>query len=161
MSNKLNKFISNAIVSLLKEEGEILTRGSFGTGGRARAFVTSAKARAESDPESLLKDLGIKGPVAGGDLEKVQRILNAAIHSNSVMSQAYLGTRTARDKPKNGKEKIEVLSVTLGGLDRKNGIRYLAHTLTAAKNAGFLNLKNSIQFAEGEQFPIIIYSVEQ
>lgn len=142
-------------------EGEILTKGAFVTGGRAKAFVADAKARAESDPEGLMSDLRITSPVAGSDLEKVQKILNAAIHGNAVMSQAYAGTRRSKDVPQGLDKEIEVVAINIAELDRKNGIRFLAHTLTAAKNAGYLNLNNSVQFAQGDKNPIIIYTVEQ
>lgn len=138
---------------------EIMTKGAFGSGGRSKAFVADAKSRAEKDPKGLLRDLGITSPPGGSsDLDKVLRILNAAIHSNKVMSQAYMGATLSNDRPQMSNEAISAVGINLGGIDRKNGTRFLAHTLRAAKNAGFLSLKNSIQFARGSSFPIIIVS---
>jgi len=161
MSDNYRRLISNTIRDLILERGEILTTGAFGSGGRSKAFVANAKARAESDPKGLMKDLGITSPAAGSDLQKVQKILNAAIHGNSVMSQAYMGTRNVKDKPKGKDEGLDALAVVLSKLDRKNGVRFLAHTLRAASNAGYLDLEKSVQFAVGESNSIIIYSVEQ
>ena len=161
MSSKFKNIISNTIRDLVLEQGDILTKGAFGTGGRSKSFVASAKSRAESDPEGLMKDLGITSAAAGTDLEKVQRILNASIHSNSVMSQAYMGTRSTSDVPKGKEEEVPVIAIVLGELDRKNGIRFLAHALRAASNAGFLNLKKSVQFSQGSSNSVIIHSVEQ
>jgi len=182
MENIYEKIIRDSIRSLLKEEEaeskptsqksrktsgekkgsgkpEILTKGAFGSGGRSKAFVTGAKARAEDDPAGLMKDLGVTGPVGGAsDLDKVLRILNGAIHSNSIMSQAYAGASLGEEKPMSGDSSFRVVGINLGDLDRKNGVRFLAHTLTAAQNAGFLNLKSSVQFAQGDSFPIIITS---
>ncbi len=137
---------------------EILTRGAFGSGGRSRSFVASAKARAEADPEGLMKDLGITSAASGSDLEKVLRILNIAIHSNSVMSKAYAGVSIREDKPSGDGKPKRAVAVSLKDLDRKNGVRFLAYTLTAAQNVGFLNLDKSIQFAVGTSYPIIIYT---
>lgn len=141
------------------EKPSILTKGAFGSGGRSRSFVASAKARAESDPKGLMKDLGITSSSSGDDLEKVLRILNAAIHSNGLMSQGYVGVSRRSDTLAGEKDAREVVTIKMSSLDRKNGIRFLAHTLTAAQNAGFLNLKKSVQFAIGSTHPIIIHSV--
>jgi len=138
---------------------DILTKGAFGSGGRSKSFVAGAKARAEKDPKGLMKDLGITGPPGGSsDLDKVLRILNGAIHSNSVMSQSYAGASLGKDVPKGGNESVRVVGVNLGQIDRKNGVRFLAHTLRAAKNAGFLSLSKSVQFGQGDSFSIIISS---
>lgn len=168
---KIKNLIRKTILESIKEtvqdssidlaEGEILTKGAFVTGGRSKAFVADAKARAESDPKGLMSDLRITSPAAGSDLEKVQKILNAAIHGNAVMSQAYLGTRRDKDTPVGSDKERNVIAVNVAELDRKNGIRFLAHTLTAAKNAGYLSLNDSIQFSQGDKNSIIIYSVEQ
>ena len=74
------------------------------------------------------------------------------------MSQAYTGVRATSDVPKDQTEKVPVVAVVLGQLDRKNGIRFLAHTLRAAKNAGFISLEKSVQFARGEANDIIIHT---
>lgn len=161
MSDNLQNLISNTLRDLIVESGDILTTGAFGSGGRSKSFVASAKARAESDPEGLMKDLRVTSPVAGSDLEKVQKILNAAIHGNDIMSQAYRGVKMTDDTPVNSDKPVRVLAVSLGEIDRKNGLRFLAHTLRAAKNANFLNLKDSVQFAQGKSNAIVIYSVEQ
>jgi hypothetical protein len=158
-NNIYNSLIKNSIRDLILEKGEILTKGAFGTGGRSKAFVANAKARAEADPKGLMTDLGISSSVGGTDLQKVQKILNAAIHTNSVMSQAYRGTKIAKDIPRQAEEEVEVVAIMLGSLDRKNGLRYLAHTLRAAANAGFLSLEKSVQFAQGSKHEIIIHSV--
>jgi hypothetical protein len=138
--------------------GEISTKGAFGSGGRAKRFVSEAGARAESDPEGLMKELGVSGGGGGSDLEQVLSIFNSAIHTNIVMSDAYIGARKTRDTPSGEEAQIEVVSVKTGQLDRKNGVRFLAHTLKAAKNAGFLNLTGGVQFSQGTGDAILLYS---
>jgi hypothetical protein len=178
MKNRLQKIISETIKKMLAEESEqetsgadstkkdtiqtgqpkILTKGAFGSGGRSKAFVADAKARAESDPRGLMKDLGITAASTGNDLEKVLRILNGAIHSNSLMSQGYMGAALREDEIPGKKDKRPVVTIKMNALDRKNGIRFLAHTLTAAQNAGLLDLKRSVQFAQGSSYPVIIHT---
>jgi hypothetical protein len=50
-----------------------------------------------------------------------------------------------------------LLAIKTGELDRKNGVRFLAHTLTAAVNAGYVNLNGGLQFGQGEKSEIVIY----
>tara|TARA_Y100001938_G_C8081120_1_gene429175 strand:- start:156 stop:851 length:696 start_codon:yes stop_codon:yes gene_type:complete len=142
-------------------KGIISTAGAFGSGGRAKAFVASAGARAQTDPKGLLEDLGVKSPDGGTDLEVAHSIISAAIYANIVMGEAYSGARLTRDSLSTSSDKKErdVVAVKMGELDRKNGVRFLAHTLIAAQNAGMLNLSDGLQFAEGQSNPIIIYSI--
>lgn len=138
---------------------QILTRGAFGSGGRARSFVLDAKARAEKDPEGLMKDLGVRSASGGTDEQRVLSVLNAAIHSNRLMSQAYTGAAIRVDSPADSDGQTEGIAIAMGKLDRKNGVRFLAHTLTAAQNAGILNLDSSVQFSRGKASDIFIFSV--
>tara|TARA_Y100001937_G_scaffold54186_1_gene74757 strand:+ start:68 stop:655 length:588 start_codon:yes stop_codon:yes gene_type:complete len=139
--------------------GEIRTAGAFGSGGRARAFVTDAKARAETDPEGLMEDLGIKSASSGDDLFQVQSLFNMAIHGNPVMSDAYAGARLNVEKPSGSDSPVKAVLVTMGGLDRKNGVRFMAHTLVAAQAAGLLSLAGGLQFAQGTSSDIMVYSI--
>ena len=139
--------------------GVISTAGAFGSGGRAKSFVTSAGSRAKEDPEGLLNDLGIYRKFSGGDLDTVLEVLRKAIHSNVVMAEAYEGAKISNEpvKVKDREVSKKVISVTLKELDRKNGIRFLAHTLKAAQNADYLNLKSGLQFGQSTQSDIVIY----
>lgn len=143
-----------------RSRGVISTTGAFGSGGRAKRFVTSAKARATEDPKGLMRDLGITSAASGNDIDATLNILRRAILSNPVMSEAYAGARLSVDRVATDKESrdLDVISIKMKDLDRKNGIRFLAHTLTAAQNAGYLNLQGNLQFAVGLNNPIIIYS---
>ena len=144
-----------------KNSGVISTSGAFGSGGRAKSFVASAKSRANEDPEGLLKDLGIRAAAGGDDLQSAQQILSTAIYSNAIMGEAYAGASITKDIVPRFKENetISVVAVDVAGLDRKNGIRFLAHTLIAAQNAGFLSLTGGLQFGKGQSNSIVIYSI--
>ena len=138
--------------------GEISTKGAFGSGGRAKRFVAEAGARAENDAAGLMKDLGVKSASGGNDLDKILSVFNSAIHSNVVMSSAYVGARRTKDTPKGESELVDVVSVKTGELDRKNGVRFLAHTLNGATNAGVLSLQGGVQFSQSSGDSIILYS---
>ena len=178
MKNNIDEKITKGILELLREQtekeeepknqkkkasspaGMISTTGAFGTGGRPSKFATSAKARATDDPKGLMQDLGITKPASGGDLESALQILNLAIYGNAAMSEAYNGAKITTDSVVTDKKQrgMQVISIAIGKIDSKNGIRFLAHTLTAAQNSGFLSLRGGLQFARGLNNPVIIYS---
>jgi len=186
MKNNIDAKITRAIFDLLREQSEetessekevkddktpkntarsnsagmISTTGAFGTGGRPSKFAASAKARAENDPKGLMRDLGITKPPSGSDLEAALQILRTAMYANTAMSEAYVGARIGPDRVRTDKEQrnLQSIKISMGKLDNKNGVRFLAHTLVAAQNAGFLNLRGGLQFARGVDSPIIIYS---
>lgn len=144
-----------------KNVGVISTAGALGSGGRAKSFVASAKARANEDPKGLLSDLGVRGPAGGNDLQAAQEILTTAIYGNPVMGDAYRRASITKDtipRLEGAPEKV-VVAIEQGSLDRKNGIRFLAHTLIAAQNAGFLDLQGGLQFGRGDTNSIVIYSI--
>lgn len=147
--------------STASNRGVISTAGAFGSGGRAKGFVTRAGSRAKDDPRGLCEDLGITDAASGGDLDAALDILRSAIHTNSVMSKAYTGAKMSVDKVKtrSGEKNANVIAVRMKELDRKNGVRFLAHTLTAAQNAKFLKLQGGLQFGRGNKSDIVIYEI--
>ncbi len=144
-----------------ENQGVISTTGAFGSGGRSKSFVAAAGARADSDPEGLLEDLGVTSASGGDDLSAAHDVISTAIASNIVMGEAYSGAKLTMDTIGTAREnkRVEVVSIQMGSLDRKNGVRFLAHTLIAAQNAGVLSLAGGLQFAQGESSPIVIYSI--
>ena len=182
MKRKIENQIKHALYTLLREQSEeepvekspeklpskssknsgvISTAGAFGSGGRVKRFVAEAGARSKTDPEGLMEDLGIKDSASGSDLDAALEILKIAIYSNTVMSEAYTGVKLSQDTPtkKDSTESISVIGITPGSLDRKNAVRFLAHTLVGAQNAGFLDLEGGLQFGQGQKNSIIIYSI--
>lgn len=180
MEKRLRKTIRKSILNLLSEEadssedtvdkqkektpkkkrsvkGMISTKGAFGSGGRSKRFVSDAGSRAAKDPKGLLQDLGIAKKVSGSDLDQTLKIINMAIHTNSLMSRAYVGAREVSDIAKGENDSRAMVAINLGELDRKNGVRFLAHTLTAAVNAGFLNLQGGLQFGQSSNYDITVY----
>ena len=137
--------------------GTISTKGAFGSGGAPSRFVADARARAEKDPKGLMKDLGVTS-AGGNDISQVLSIFNQAIHSNQIMSRAYTGASTGTASTRDGENIDSAIIVTMAELDRKNGVRFLANTLVAAKNSGILSLSGAIQFAQGSRQEIIVYS---
>jgi hypothetical protein len=180
MEHKLKNIIRKSIFSLLREEssedsqektapskkdssvstaGTISTKGAFGSGGRSKKFVADAAARASQDPKGLLKDLGITKEVAGSDLEQALKIINSAIHINPLMSKAYAGAKAASETMQGDETPTPLVAIKIAELDRKNGVRFLAHTLTAAVNAGYLNLSGGLQFGQSTKSDIVIFAM--
>jgi len=126
--------------------------------GRFKKFVGEAGARASKEPKKLMKDLGIKGASGGDDISQILSILNTAIHKNDIMNQAYVGANSSREKLANG-ETVKGVGIYLAGVDARNGLKFLSHTLSGAKNAGFLKLKGGVELGRGTDAAIFIYSV--
>jgi len=140
-----------------KEVTLSVAKGAYGTGGRFKQFVREADARALHQPKALLRDLGVRSGVTGSDKDQIKRILELAINSNDTMRSAYGGASEIIDALPNG-NKIDGVGVYLAELDQRNAIKFLMHTLMAAKRAGFLTLKAPVVLNKGKKAPIVIYS---
>ena len=110
--------------------------------------VKEAGALAESDPKALMKRLGIDK--SGKDLDGIVAILKQAL-THEVMSQAYVGLGSINKGSK------RAVTTTPSGLDQRNGIKYIQHTLTGASKAGNLNLTVPIQVGPQDDGSIVIY----
>jgi len=136
------------------EPGSInIAPGSVGR-GRFKEFVGEAGARADSDPEGLMKDLGVKS-AGGSGLTAVMGILQRAIAFNSLMSQAYAGASTVKVKFEDSDTPVQGVRVAVNELSTRDGIKFVSHTLTGAQNAGMLSLGDvaiEIGLHDGEIF---------
>ena len=110
--------------------------------------VKEAGALADSDPNALMKRLGIDK--AGSDLSGVSNILKQAF-ANETMGQAYSGLATITKGGKKG------IMTTPTAIDQRNGIKYIQHTLFGAKNSGKLSLSVPLQVGPQDDGSIIIY----
>ena len=138
------------------EPGTIaIATGAVGS-GRYKKFVGEAGARADKDAKGLMQDLGIKS--GGSDLEGVLNVINAAIHTNPIMMQSYSGAASLQEQTPEG-GMISVVGVTPTGIDNRNGIKFLSHTLSGAKNAGMLSLSGGVEINQGRNSPIIVYLI--
>ena len=133
-----------------------IAQGAFGSGGRFSKATTEAGARAQGDPQGLMEDLGVKN--GGTDLEGILNVMNAAIHSNDIMGQAYSGATVSQEQAPDG-TMVGVIGVTNSGLNHRNAIKFLSHTLIGAQNAGLLNLSKAIEINQGRNSPIIVYTL--
>lgn len=120
---------------------------SVGRGGWSKQ-VKEAGALAESDPQGLMDRLGIDK--SGSDLKGIVTIVQQALE-NDIMSQAYSGVETISKGEKSG------VKLSPSGIDQRNGIKYLQHTLVGAKNSGKLSLGVPLQVAPLGDGTIIIY----
>lgn len=120
---------------------------SVGRGGWSKQ-VKEAGALAESDPKGLMDRLGIDKN--GSDLKGIFTIIQQALE-NDVMDQAYAGVDLISKGKKQG------VKLSPSGIDQRNGIKYLQHTLVGAKNSGNLSLGVPIQVAPLDDGAIIVY----
>ena len=133
-----------------------IAQGAVGS-GRFSNVTMSAGARAQKDAAGLMKDLGVKGAAGGSDLEQVLSIINAAIHSNDIMGEAYTGASLVKEQTTDGNI-INVVGISPGGINNRNAIKFLSHTLIGAQNAGVLSLVGAIEINQGRNAPIVVYS---
>ncbi len=136
------------------EPGSInIAPGSVGR-GRFKAFVGEAGARAESDPDGLMEDLGVKSAGGNTDTDRVKAVLQRAIAFNPLMRQAYAGASGSRVKLGESETVMSGVKVALGELSTRDGIKFISHTLAGAKNAGMLSLDGAIEIGlhDGEIF---------
>ena len=139
-------------------QGTISTKGAFGSGGRSMRFVAQSNARAKKQPDGLMKDLGVTSRASGSDTQQALFIFNQCIHKNDLMSQAYVGASFGDAVTVDGNKVSSAVIVTMGELDRKNGVRFLANVLEAAKASGKITLKGGLQFSYSSGDEIILYS---
>ena len=140
--------------------GVISTKGAFGSGGRPQKFISNLKSRARSPKTApgLLKDLGINSRPSGNSLSKVLDVINQGIHGNSLLSQAYLGAIQKNSAMDTTGERIQedLVEVTVSGIDKKNGVRFLAEMLNACLVSDFITLETGIQFVQGSGNTILL-----
>lgn len=107
-------------------------RGNYSSG------VKEAGALAKDNPRLLMKNLKISsgGP---GDLKGIQHILKQAFMGAEAMQQAYSDYNMISKGNKEG------IKVSMSKLDPRNGVKYLQHTLFAAKEAGIFPLTDALQ----------------
>ena len=135
--------------------GVQIASGAVGS-GRFSAATTDAGARAAKDPAGLMKDLGVKNGSGNSDLARALSIINAAIHTNPIMREAYGGAMFSQQKDVDG-EPIKVIGVTPAGINNRNAIKFLSHVLQGAINAGMLGLRGGIVINKEKSMPIIVY----
>ncbi len=140
------------------QPGDIgIVKGSIGKGDY-RAWVKSAKARAQKEPRALMGDLGVKSTATGDDLQQVLKILRVALNYNPTMREAYGGVREIQETLPDGGA-VKAIAVTMSGVDHRNGKQFLMHTLQGAKNANFINPQGALGIGRGSVESTVIYSI--
>ena len=112
--------------------------------------VKEAGALARDNPRQLMKNLKIANG-GSGDLKGVAAILSQAFKGAEAMQKAYGGySQVSKGDNKKG------IKVSMSGLYPRNGVKYLQHTLFAAKEAGLFALKDALQI-DTDGNDVIIY----
>ena len=105
-----------------------------------------------ADPKAVMQNLKAEGSYAGQDPIKVlQSLLSKAISGTESMGKAYGTVKDVKDSY--GREGV---SVAMGELDANNGARFMKITLSAAKDAGMLQLDEDIRVEVGGN-GVVIY----
>lgn len=156
MGHKMLKImIKDAFLEVLSEQQEkrnkktksvdkLIDTGAAMGRGRFKSSITKAASRADTDPESLMRDLGIDVTAKGeDDLTRVQNVLEQAISRNNTMSEAFKAPKMVEDK-KSGVKKLEVQNDDT--VPNRDAVKYLSLTLRGAANAGLLSLNRGVKF---------------
>lgn len=114
--------------------------------------VQEAGALASENSDELMSRLGIDK--TGSNLKGVMNIMRQAME-NEIMGQAYGSITSVSKGDKQG------LQITPTGIDVRNGVKYIQHTLMGAKNSGKLALGIPLQVAPLDDGTIIIYSSDK
>lgn len=136
------------------EPGSInIAPGSVGK-GRFKSFIGEAEARSVSEPEKLMKDLGIESAAGSTDVDKIKSIIQRAINFNPIMASAYAGATGVKVKIGENTAPTAGIKVFTSELSTRDGIKFISHTLSGAKNAGALSLTGAIEIGlhDGEIF---------
>lgn len=126
--------------------------------GRFKRFVAEAGARAQKDPAGLMEDLGVKAAAGANDIERALSVVRSAIYGNIDMGEAFSGASIAQEKTADGKV-IKVIAIYPAGLNSRNALKFMSHTLHGAINAGILGLSGGMELNKGTSAPIILYEV--
>jgi len=140
-----------------RKSGLRIATGAVGS-GRFKRMVSEAGARMSKDPAGLMKDLGIKSASGATDLDRALNIIRSAIYSNELMGEAYTGASMKRERVPDS-DPIKVIAIYPSGLDKRNAIKFMSHTLQGAINAGILSLEGGIELNSGTSAPIVLYEV--
>ena len=140
----IDQIISREVKNLTEEKKQKEKKIKAKVGrGNIKSYIREGKARAESDPEGLLLDLGIspprmKTPEFQGEplIARIGEIVQRAIQINAVMQLAFVGARI--------NEPNDVVVNVSEDVGSRDGSMYMNNVLRAAQNAEVLVLDNDI-----------------
>ena len=133
-----------------QKSSKVDIEASTGSGGFSKG-VSEAGALAEEDPETLMKNLGVKSGISGSnDLEKIENLVKQAITGTDEMKRVY----SSMSKLTKGDKKA--LKISVQEIKARDGVKYMYHTLVGARNAKLLDIDSLVQ-VENFQGDVIIY----
>ena len=103
-------------------------------GGRFIGSVNEAGALAKQDPKILMSNLRVKA--GGTGLPGVKNVLSKAISATEAMSIAF---------GKLSEPKSDVIMITPGKINARNGANLLHHVLVGAQGAGIFKAPEAVQ----------------
>ena len=127
--------------------------------GNLKSYIRQGKARAENDPEGLMRDLGVSSRFSNepriASLEfrqQVAALLRKSFEKDPAMAQAFLGLRYVAGR---AEAHIKTDSVLISSRD---AIMFINNILRAAQNAGAITLSEDIEIsASGKEEVYIVF----
>ena len=100
--------------------------------GRVSDQIKSMKALALSNPNLLMKNLGVKSP-DGNDLDKIESILSSAFSNDETMKSVYTISPRRTLIVKDGQAQGHEINVSI--IKPRDALNYVLHTLLGAEKA--------------------------
>ena len=119
--------------------------------GSYKKTVREAGALAVENPAQLMKNLKISGPAGKEDIEILFSLVKQAASGADAMAEAYGIPKAVKDKF--GRKGVRV---GVGGIQHREGIRFMEHSILGMMNAGILNVSEDIQ-VESVGGEVLIY----
>jgi len=107
-------------------------------GGGVRQEFRDLKARSETRPGALMKDLGVGALTGRENYENIYSLVDQAVKGNEIMAAAY-------SKPEYVKDEFNrkgVLIRVVGDIAPRDGVFFVRHTVRGAKNANLIPFKD-------------------
>lgn len=118
--------------------------------GNIKKYIREGKARAENDPENLLKDLGVDTSALRDDTksgsgfrDKIAYIVGRSIQINEAMAVAFTGMRY-----EDGSDTI-VVRTDSNLVNSRDGALYMNNVLKAAQNSETISIKEDVDIMPG------------
>ena len=108
--------------------------------GRYKKSVEEAGALAVENPAQLMKNLKISGATGTKDIEILFGLVQQAASGAEAMNQAYGNPKAVQDKF--GRKGVRV---SVSGIQHREGIRFMEHSILGMQNAGLLNVTQDVQ----------------
>ena len=157
----IDQIIKHSILSLNeKKEKEKKIKAKVGR-GNLKTYIRQGKSRAENDPQSLLKDLGISPNFTQSPKisnlpwrQQIVALLRRSFEKDPAMAQAFLGVRYNADS-------LEAyVSISNSFISSRDAVMFVNNILRAAQNAEVIELSESIEIKPAGKEQVYILFIQ-